>query len=57
MQCFKNDVDQLEDFLNSLTDHELSIITQSNDPNIIIRMKTEIQNDLNDTAKALCMEE
>lgn len=53
-----NDIDDAHDFLSCCDEHELGIIEQhSNDPSALRQIIINIKNDVEDTAKALCMED
>ena len=57
--CFR-DEDDMHDFIESLNDedeHNLRIIMKRKDPNILIQMKKRVQDDINDAAKQLAMED
>lgn len=57
MRAFENDAEQLGDFLDSLDDKERSIIEDTNDVQVILRIKKRIQDDVDGTAKDLAMED
>ena len=57
LQLFENDIEQLTDFLDSLSKHERSIIDQSNDPRLVLRLKLKVEDDICQTAKDLEMED
>jgi hypothetical protein len=54
--CF-SDLDEMMDLLESLEPRELSIIVRSKDPQILLKVKKRVEDDMNDTAKQLAMEE
>lgn len=50
-------IDDINDLFESLDAQELRIIIDSNDPQVLLQIKAKVQNDLNETAKQLAMEE
>ncbi len=57
LQLFENDAEQVSDFLDSLSKHERSIIDQSNDPRLVLRLKLKVEDDIRQTAKDLEMDD
>lgn len=51
------DIDELDDLLDSLNADELRIIVTKKDPQVLMQIKQEVENDLNDTAKQLEMDD
>lgn len=50
-------IEQIYDFCNEINEQELRIIIDSNDANTILKIKQQIDNDLEDTAKQLSIED
>lgn len=55
MQCCE-DEEEIDDVLDSLSDEELSIIKNTDDISVVIKIRNNVLSDLDDTFKALCME-
>jgi len=51
------DMEALENFLDSLNEQEIRIIIDTQDPQSIIKIKGDVESDLEDTAKQLCMDD
>lgn len=57
MECCEHDQDMLDGLLDSLTDDEYRIIVKTDDVNVIKKIKRLVEEDLEETSKALAMDE
>ncbi len=57
MECCEHDPEILHNFLESVTDEERSIIEQSKDPKHILKIRMRIEEDVDNTAKDLAMDD
>lgn len=57
MECCEHDLERLENLLDSLTEDELRIINETDDISVIVKIRDSVENDLNDSAKSLEMDD
>lgn len=56
LQSLFDDPEELMDLLESMEDDELRIIVRTKDPKVLLKMRKQINEDLDDSAKQLAMD-